>query len=80
MPTNDANGPNADGTEPTRGRRSHEEQRDGSAGDFDTISTSDVAVDPDAFDVDTAPSGLAVRLNFWQGGEGTLETDEIGLE
>ncbi len=45
-----------------------------------TTSASDVVVDLEAAGVDRTSSSLALRLNFWQGGSGTLDIEEIRLE
>ncbi|WP_330632934.1 endo-1,4-beta-xylanase [Halocatena halophila] len=48
----------------------------------DSITTSftDVAIDLEAAGVDRTGSSLSLRLNFWQGGSGTIEIEEIRLE
>lgn len=80
MTSNDANGQRSDATEPTRGDRSRDERRDGSAGDSDTASTGAVSVDVESAGVDASSSGLAVSTNFRRGGNSALETGETRLE
>jgi len=43
-------------------------------------SASTVTVDMESAGIDPSAGGLSVRLNFWQGGSGTLEIDEIRFE
>ncbi|CCQ34233.1 endoglucanase protein [Halorhabdus tiamatea SARL4B] len=48
----------------------------------DTIgsSASAVTVDMESAGIDPSTGGLSVRLNFWQGGSGTLEIEEIRFQ
>ncbi|WP_275737222.1 endo-1,4-beta-xylanase [Halorhabdus sp. SVX81] len=43
-------------------------------------SASTVTVDMESAGIDPSTGGLSVRLNFWQGGSGTLEIEEIRFQ